>query len=84
MRGQNPQKLNSAGINNMLAYQFSESCGTPIYSQDTNNIMLSVPANPGCGIVQVETSQVDYSITAFDAELAMFYVGGALLMETVN
>lgn len=68
----------------MLAYQFASACGTPVITQDANNLMISVPVAEGCGIVQVDTAQVDYSIQTFDAELAMFYVGGALLMFAIG
>lgn len=68
----------------MLAYQFAQTCGTPVISQDGIHLMISVPVTEGCGIVQVDTAQVDYSIQTFDAELAMFYVGGALLMFAIG
>lgn len=68
----------------MLAYQFAQACGSPTIQQDANYLTVSVPVVEGCGIVQVDTAQVDYSIQTFDAELATFYVGGALLMFVIG
>lgn len=68
----------------MLAYQFAQECGTPVIAKQGNTLSISVTASKGCGIVQVDTAQVDYSIQTFDAELATFYVGGALLMFAVG
>lgn len=69
----------------MLAYQFSVECGTPTVTKQGNTLSLNVPSNiKGCGIVQVDTAQVDYSIQTFDTELATFYVGGALLMFAIG
>lgn len=68
----------------MLAYQFAQACGTPVIERHGNTLSISVTAAQGCGIVQVDTAQVDYSIQTFDAELAMFYVGGALLMFAIG
>lgn len=69
----------------MLAYQFSVECGTPAVVKQGNTLSLTVPSNiEGCGVVEVDTAQVDYSIQTFDTELATFYVGGALLMFAIG
>lgn len=68
----------------MLAYQFSVECGTPTIIKENGYLTMSVPVVDGCGIVQVDTAQVDYSIQTFDSELAVFYVGGALLMFAIG